>query len=101
LLTLVTHKELDLRLCGHQCYSAVKKNAIMMIDLAIEFRAGSQRHTHLAGLPAAFPSDHDGTGGSLFGTLPIALVRRRRDARQPLGLAVVAGWWSASSRRFT
>lgn len=72
----------------------VKKNAIMMIDFAIE----AQRH----GLPAS-QAIHQGcllrfrpimmtTMAALMGTLPIALgYGAGGEARKPLGLAVVGG----------
>jgi HAE1 family hydrophobic/amphiphilic exporter-1 len=73
----------------------VKKNAIMMIDFAIE----SQRAT---GKPAAeaiyeaclvrFRPIMMTTMAALMGTLPIALgFGSGADARRPLGLAVVGG----------
>jgi HAE1 family hydrophobic/amphiphilic exporter-1 len=72
----------------------VKKNAIMMIDFAINARLQGRN---------AYDSIWDGcllrfrpimmtTAAALFGTLPIALgYGEGGDARQPLGLAVVGG----------
>ena len=64
LLTLVIfHKQLDLfAFVGIiMLFGVVKKNAIMMIDFAIDARrAGPQRlRRHLGRLPAALPPDHD------------------------------------------
>ena len=98
LLTLkLFHKELDLyAFVGLiMLFGVVKKNAIMMIDFAIE----AQRVEGKSALEAI----HSGcilrfrpimmtTVAALFGTLPIALGSGAgADARQPLGLAVVGG----------
>ena len=97
LLTLVIfHKQLDLyAFVGIiMLFGVVKKNAIMMIDFAID----AQRR----GLPPAeaiwqgcllrFRPIMMTTVAALFGTLPIALgYGEGADARQPLGLAVVGG----------
>ncbi len=97
LLTLVLfHKELDLyAFVGIiMLFGVVKKNAIMMIDFAIDARhQGATRvRRHLARLPAALPSHHDDHGG---GAVRHAADRagygEGADARQPLGLAVVGG----------
>jgi HAE1 family hydrophobic/amphiphilic exporter-1 len=73
----------------------VKKNAIMMIDFAIDAQRSEGR--------SAFDAIHAGcilrfrpimmtTVAALFGTMPIALgYGEGADARQPLGLAVVGG----------
>jgi HAE1 family hydrophobic/amphiphilic exporter-1 len=97
LLTLVIfHKQLDLfAFVGIiMLFGVVKKNAIMMIDFAIEARREGRN---------AYDSIWDGcllrfrpimmtTVAALFGTLPIALgYGEGADARQPLGLAVVGG----------
>jgi HAE1 family hydrophobic/amphiphilic exporter-1 len=97
LLTLVLfHKQLDLyAFVGIiMLFGVVKKNAIMMIDFAID----SQAKGH-----GTFDSIRQGcllrfrpimmtTVAALFGTLPIALgYGEGADARQPLGLAVVGG----------
>jgi HAE1 family hydrophobic/amphiphilic exporter-1 len=98
LLTLVLfNKDLDLfAFVGLiMLFGVVKKNAIMMIDFAIE----AQR---VDGLPPAeaiyrgcmlrFRPIMMTTVAALFGTLPIALgYGEGADARQPLGLAVVGG----------
>jgi HAE1 family hydrophobic/amphiphilic exporter-1 len=97
LLTLVLfHKQLDLfAFVGIiMLFGVVKKNAIMMIDFAIDARHQGR---------SAYDSIRDGallrfrpimmtTAAALFGTLPIALgYGEGADARQPLGLAVVGG----------
>jgi len=75
-------------------FGVVKKNAIMMIDFAIDARKEGKN---------AWDAIHEGcvlrfrpimmtTVAALFGTLPIALgYGEGADARQPLGLAVVGG----------
>jgi HAE1 family hydrophobic/amphiphilic exporter-1 len=98
LLTLkIFHKDLDLyAFVGLiMLFGVVKKNAIMMIDFAIEAQRVEGRN--------AFDAIHAGcilrfrpimmtTVAALFGTLPIALgTGTGADARQPLGLAVVGG----------
>jgi len=97
LLTLVIfHKELDLyAFVGIiMLFGVVKKNAIMMIDFAID----SQKQGHSAydsiwqGCLLRFRPIMMTTVAALFGTLPIALgYGEGADARQPLGLAVVGG----------
>jgi HAE1 family hydrophobic/amphiphilic exporter-1 len=97
LLTLVIfHRQLDLfAFVGIiMLFGVVKKNAIMMIDFAIDARRQGR---------SAYDSIWDGcllrfrpimmtTVAALFGTLPIALgYGEGADARQPLGLAVVGG----------
>jgi HAE1 family hydrophobic/amphiphilic exporter-1 len=97
LLTLVIfHRQLDLyAFVGIiMLFGVVKKNAIMMIDFAID----SQKKGR-----SAYDSIWDGcllrfrpimmtTVAALFGTMPIALgYGEGADARQPLGLAVVGG----------
>ena len=72
----------------------VKKNAIMMIDFALDAAARGQarRRGDLPGLPAALPPDHDDDDGRAHGH---AAHRARASARAPsappLGLAVVGG----------
>jgi HAE1 family hydrophobic/amphiphilic exporter-1 len=98
LLTLkIFHKDLDLyAFVGLiMLFGVVKKNAIMMIDFAIEAQRVEGR--------SALDAIHSGcilrfrpimmtTVAALFGTLPIALgTGAGADARQPLGLAVVGG----------
>jgi HAE1 family hydrophobic/amphiphilic exporter-1 len=97
LLTLVIfHKQLDLyAFVGIiMLFGVVKKNAIMMIDFAID----SQKKGHSAhdsiwqGCLLRFRPIMMTTVAALFGTLPIALgYGEGADARQPLGLAVVGG----------
>jgi len=98
LLTLkLFHRDIDLyAFVGLiMLFGVVKKNAIMMIDFALD----AQRTEGRAPLDAIF----EGcvlrfrpimmtTVAALFGTLPIALgYGEGADARQPLGLAVVGG----------
>jgi HAE1 family hydrophobic/amphiphilic exporter-1 len=97
LATLVIfHKQLDLyAFVGLiMLFGVVKKNAIMMIDFAID----SQHQGHSAydsiwrGCLLRFRPIMMTTVAALFGTLPIALgYGEGADARQPLGLAVVGG----------
>jgi multidrug efflux pump subunit AcrB len=97
LATLVIfHKELDLyAFVGLiMLFGVVKKNAIMMVDFAID----SRKEGHSAydsiwrGCLLRFRPIMMTTVAALFGTLPIALgYGEGADARQPLGLAVVGG----------
>ena len=98
LATLVIfHKELDLfAFVGLvMLFGVVKKNAIMMIDFALE----AQRVEGKAPMEAIFQGCilrfrpiMMTTMCALLGTLPIALgYGEGADARQPLGLAVVGG----------
>jgi hydrophobic/amphiphilic exporter-1 (mainly G- bacteria), HAE1 family len=96
LTLLIFHKELDLyAFVGIiMLFGVVKKNAIMMIDFAIDAR----RDGHSAydsiwqGCLMRFRPIMMTTVAALFGTLPIALgYGEGADARQPLGLAVVGG----------
>jgi HAE1 family hydrophobic/amphiphilic exporter-1 len=97
LLTLVLfHKELDLyAFVGLiMLFGVVKKNAIMMIDFAID----AQRKGHdpadaiYRGCTLRFRPIMMTTMAALFGTLPVALgYGEGGDARQALGLAVVGG----------
>ncbi|PYS38702.1 MAG: acriflavine resistance protein B [Acidobacteria bacterium] len=97
LLTLVLfHKELDLyAFVGLiMLFGVVKKNAIMMIDFAIEAqREGrSPREAIYRGCTLRFRPIMMTTMAALFGTLPIAIgYGEGGDARQALGLAVVGG----------
>jgi HAE1 family hydrophobic/amphiphilic exporter-1 len=97
LLTLLLfHKELDLyAFVGLiMLFGVVKKNAIMMIDFAIqERRQGlSAQEAIYRGCLLRFRPIMMTTVAALFGTLPIALgYGEGADARQPLGLAVVGG----------
>ena len=97
LLTLVLfHRELDLyAFVGIiMLFGVVKKNAIMMIDFAIDARREG-RNAYDAiwqGCLLRFRPIMMTTAAALFGTLPIALgYGEGADARQPLGLAVVGG----------
>ncbi len=97
LLTLVLfHKELDLyAFVGLiMLFGVVKKNAIMMIDFAIEAqRAGKNPMEAIyQGCTLRFRPIMMTTMAALFGTLPVALgYGEGGDARQALGLAVVGG----------
>ena len=54
----------------------VKKNAIMMIDFALEAerdRRQNAARSDLPGVPAALPADHDDHDGGAAGRLPLAL----------------------------
>ena len=97
LLTLMLfHKELDLyAFVGIiMLFGVVKKNAIMMVDFAIDQRrAGASPYDAIwQGCLLRFRPIMMTTVAALFGTLPIALgYGEGADARQPLGLAVVGG----------
>jgi HAE1 family hydrophobic/amphiphilic exporter-1 len=98
LLTLkIFHKDLDLyAFVGLiMLFGVVKKNAIMMIDFAIEAQRVEGKSAFdaiYAGCLLRFRPIMMTTLAALFGTLPIALgVGAGADARQPLGLAVVGG----------
>jgi len=97
LLTLVIfHKQLDLfAFVGIiMLFGVVKKNAIMMIDFAIDAkrRGRSSYDAIWDGCLLRFRPIMMTTVAALFGTLPIALgYGEGADARQPLGLAVVGG----------
>ncbi len=98
LLTLkIFHKELDLyAFVGLiMLFGVVKKNAIMMIDFAIEAQRVEGKKAFDAiftGCILRFRPIMMTTVAALFGTLPIAMgVGAGADARQPLGLAVVGG----------
>jgi hydrophobic/amphiphilic exporter-1 (mainly G- bacteria), HAE1 family len=73
----------------------VKKNAIMMIDFAIEAERSHGKTAHQAILEAAsvrFRPIMMTTMAALMGTLPIALGHGAgAEARRPLGIAVVGG----------
>jgi HAE1 family hydrophobic/amphiphilic exporter-1 len=73
----------------------VKKNAIMMIDFAIEAERSEGKSAHEAILEAAsvrFRPIMMTTMAALMGTLPIALGHGAgAEARRPLGIAVVGG----------
>jgi HAE1 family hydrophobic/amphiphilic exporter-1 len=76
-------------------FGVVKKNAIMMIDFALEAQRVEGKNPHDAiysGCILRFRPIMMTTVAALFGTLPIALAYGEgADARQPLGLAVVGG----------
>ncbi len=97
LLTLmIFHKQLDLfAFVGIvMLFGVVKKNAIMMIDFAIEGqrRGLAPREAIWQGCMLRFRPIMMTTVAALFGSLPIALgYGEGGDARQPLGLAVVGG----------
>jgi hydrophobic/amphiphilic exporter-1 (mainly G- bacteria), HAE1 family len=98
LLTLkIFHRELDLyAFVGLiMLFGVVKKNAIMMIDFAIEAQRVEGRSPFDAivqGCILRFRPIMMTTIAALFGTFPIALgIGEGADARQPLGLAVVGG----------
>ena len=98
LLTLkIFHKDLDLyAFVGLiMLFGVVKKNAIMMIDFAIEAQRVDGKSAFdaiYAGCILRFRPIMMTTVAALFGTLPIALgFGEGADARQPLGLAVVGG----------
>jgi HAE1 family hydrophobic/amphiphilic exporter-1 len=97
LLTLVIFgKQLDLfAFVGIiMLFGVVKKNAIMMIDFAIDARRQGQNAYDAIwqGCLLRFRPIMMTTVAALFGTLPIALgYGEGGDARQPLGLAVVGG----------
>jgi hydrophobic/amphiphilic exporter-1 (mainly G- bacteria), HAE1 family len=98
LITLkIFHKDLDLyAFVGLiMLFGVVKKNAIMMIDFAIEAQrvdGKSPFDAIVAGCILRFRPIMMTTVAALFGTLPIALgTGAGADARQPLGLAVVGG----------
>jgi HAE1 family hydrophobic/amphiphilic exporter-1 len=98
LLTLkLFHKELDLyAFVGIiMLFGVVKKNAIMMIDFALEAQrvdGKNPREAIYQGCTLRFRPIMMTTVAALFGTMPIALgYGEGADARQPLGLAVVGG----------
>ena len=97
LLTLVLfHKQLDLyAFVGLiMLFGVVKKNAIMMIDFAIEAQRNGKTPAEAIyqGCILRFRPIMMTTMAALLGTLPIALgYGEGADARQPLGLAVVGG----------
>jgi hydrophobic/amphiphilic exporter-1 (mainly G- bacteria), HAE1 family len=98
LLTLkIFHKDLDLyAFVGLiMLFGVVKKNAIMMIDFAIEAQRVEGKNAFDAiysGCILRFRPIMMTTVAALFGTLPIALgTGAGADSRQPLGLAVVGG----------
>jgi HAE1 family hydrophobic/amphiphilic exporter-1 len=98
LMTLkLFHRELDLyAFVGLiMLFGVVKKNAIMMIDFALEAQRTEGRDALDAiyrGCTLRFRPIMMTTMSALIGTLPIALgYGQGGDSRQPLGLAVVGG----------
>ncbi|MBV8779571.1 MAG: efflux RND transporter permease subunit, partial [Alphaproteobacteria bacterium] len=73
----------------------VKKNAIMMIDFALERRRSENKSAEEAIYEAAtlrFRPIMMTTMAAIFGTMPIALaIGSGAELRQPLGVAVVGG----------
>ena len=97
LLTLLLFRE-ELNIYGFvgiiMLIGIVKKNAIMMIDFALEAqRAGrAPREAIYEGCLIRFRPIMMTTMAALMGTLPIALgIGAGAEARRPLGLAVVGG----------
>jgi len=98
LVTLLLFK-MDLNMYGFvgliMLIGIVKKNAIMMIDFAIEAQRSEGKPPAQAIFDACvirFRPIMMTTMAALMGTLPIALaIGAGADARQPLGLAVVGG----------
>jgi HAE1 family hydrophobic/amphiphilic exporter-1 len=90
---------LDLDLYGFvgliMLFGIVKKNAIMMIDFALEAQRNENKSPAEAiyqGCILRFRPIMMTTMAALFGTLPIALgVGAGAESRRPLGLAVVGG----------
>jgi HAE1 family hydrophobic/amphiphilic exporter-1 len=76
-------------------FGIVKKNAIMMIDFALEAQRNEGKSPADAiyeGCLLRFRPIMMTTMAALFGTLPIALgVGAGAESRRPLGLAVVGG----------
>jgi HAE1 family hydrophobic/amphiphilic exporter-1 len=98
LLTLLLFK-MDLNMYGFvgliMLIGIVKKNAILMIDFAIEAQRSEGKPPAQAIFDAClirFRPIMMTTMAALMGTLPIALaIGAGAEARQPLGLAVVGG----------
>jgi HAE1 family hydrophobic/amphiphilic exporter-1 len=98
LLTLMLFK-LDLNMYGFvgliMLIGIVKKNAIMMIDFALEAQRSQGKRPEQAIYEAClirFRPIMMTTAAALMGTLPIALgFGAGSEARRPLGLAVVGG----------
>ncbi len=97
LLTLLLFK-MELNVYGFvgmiMLVGIVKKNAIMMIDFAVEAERGgaTPREAIYQGCLLRFRPIMMTTMAALLGTLPIALgIGAGADARRPLGLAVVGG----------
>jgi HAE1 family hydrophobic/amphiphilic exporter-1 len=72
----------------------VKKNAIMMIDFALEAQRGEGKPPHEAIFQACivrFRPIMMTTLAAMMGTLPIAIGFGGSDARKPLGIAIIGG----------
>ena len=73
----------------------VKKNAILMIDFALDGRAPGREklaRRHLPGLPAALPAHPMTTMAALFGGVAVGVGRGTgSELRRPLGIAIVGG----------
>ena len=74
----------------------VKKNAIMMIDFALDAERSdgpAPARSDLPGLPHAVPADHDDDDGrDALARLPLAIgLGTGSELRQPLGVSVVGG----------
>ena len=78
----------------------VKKNAIMMIDFALEAERNEGKTPDGSDSPggaAAFPSHPDDHGGGPVRRLPLMLgTGMGSELRHPLGISIVGGFWSAS-----
>ena len=73
----------------------VKKNAIMMIDFALEAERKEGKIAgggDLPGVPAALPADPDDDDGRAAGGVPLALgTGTGSELRRPLGIAMIGG----------
>ena len=82
----------------------VKKNAIMMVDFALdaERTSGWIRARRSRTPAAALPADHDDHLAAIAGALPLAIAYGNgTEMRRPLGIAIVGGLMSVSSSRCT
>ena len=83
----------------------VKKNAIMMIDFALEAERDQGMSPHEAIYQACmlrFRPIMMTTSAALLGALPLALGQGMgSELRQPLGISIVGGLWSRSCLRST
>ena len=72
----------------------VKKNAIMLVDFALEAerQRGLSPERAIQGVPRAVPADHDDDAGRTVGRGAAGgCVRHRRGLRRPLGIAIIGG----------
>ena len=73
----------------------VKKNAIMMIDFALQAERDAGHvagRSHLSGLPDAFPADHDDDdGGDVWRVAAGNRNGAGSELRKPLGITIVGG----------